>query len=107
MALSTPSGYTSSDLVFQEDFSGTTLGSTWHNYITSNAAKGAPWNSNGSGGSGPGGQYDADYDMPSQVTVNNGSLNLTAVQSSVRGNNQGTTQTFPITSGAVRSYGNF
>lgn len=107
MALSTPSGYTSSDLVFQEDFSGTTLGSTWHNYITSNAAKGAPWNSNGSGGSGPGGQYDADYDMPSQVTVSNGSLNLTAVRSSVRGNNQGTTQTFPITSGAVSSYGNF
>ncbi len=107
MALSAPSGYTSSDLVFQEDFSGTTLGGTWHNYITSNAAKGAPWNSNGSGGSGPGGKFDADYDMPSQVAVSNGTLNLTAVQSPVRGNNQGVAQTFPITSGAVSSYGNF
>lgn len=107
MALSTPTGYSANDLVFQEDFSGTTLNSTWHNYITSNAAKGAPWNSNGSGGNGPGGQYDADYNMPSQVTVNNGTLNLTAIQAPVRGNNQGTAQTFPITSGAVSSYGNF
>jgi beta-glucanase (GH16 family) len=107
MALSTPAGYNSSDLVFQEDFSGTTLDSTWHNYITSNAAKGAPWNSNGSGGSGPGGQYDADYHMPSQVTVSNGALNITATKTPVTGNNRGTTQTFPVTSGAVSSYGNF
>jgi beta-glucanase (GH16 family) len=107
MALTTPTGYNSSDLVFQEDFNGTTLGSTWHNYITSNAAKGAPWNSNGSGGNGPGGQYDADYNMPSQVTVSNGTLNLTAIKQPITGNNQGTTQTFPITSGAASSYGNF
>lgn len=107
MALSTPTGYSANDLVFQEDFSGTALNSTWHNYITSNAANGAPWNSNGSGGNGPGGPYDADYNMPSQVTVNNGTLNLTAIQAPIRGNNQGTTQTFPITSGAVSSYGNF
>jgi beta-glucanase (GH16 family) len=107
MALSTPAGYSSSDLVFQDEFSGTTLGSTWHNYITSNAAKGAPWNSNGAGGSGPGGPYDADYHMPSQVTLSNGTLNLTATQASITGNNQGKTQTFPITSGAASSYGNF
>jgi beta-glucanase (GH16 family) len=107
MALSTPAGYTASDLVFNEDFSGTTLDSTWHDYITSNAANGAPWNSNGSGGSGPGGQYDADYDMPSQVSVSNGTLTLTAAQAAVTGKNQGATQTFPITSGAVSSYGNF
>jgi hypothetical protein len=107
MALTTPTGYNSSDLVFQEDFNGTTLGSTWLNYITSNAAQGAPWNSNGSGGSGPGGQYDADYHMPSQVTVSNGTLNLTAIKQPITGNNQGTTQTFPITSGAASSYGNF
>jgi beta-glucanase (GH16 family) len=107
MALSTPSGYSANDLVFQEDFSGTTLNTAWHNYITSNAARGAPWNSNGSGGSGPGGQFDADYDMPSQVTVSNGTLNLTAIKAPVVGKNQGATQTFPITSGAVSSYGNF
>jgi beta-glucanase (GH16 family) len=107
MALSAPSGFTSSDLVFQDDFSGTTLDSTWHNYITSNAAHGSPWNSSGSGGSGPGGAYDADYDMPSQVSVNNGTLDLTASKQTVSGANQGSAQTFPITSGAVSSYGNF
>jgi beta-glucanase (GH16 family) len=107
MALSPPSGFTSSDLVFQDDFSGTTLDTTWHNYITSNAAQGSPWNSNGSGGSGPGGAYDADYDMPSQVSVNNGTLDLTAIKQTVSGVNQGSAQTFPITSGAVSSYGNF
>ncbi|MBR0973085.1 family 16 glycosylhydrolase [Bradyrhizobium japonicum] len=107
MTLSAPAGYTSSDLIFQEDFSGTTLDSYWHNYITSNAANGWPWNSYGSGGSGVGGPYDADYFMPSQVTVNNGVLDLTAIRQSVSGMNQGTQQTFPITSGTVSSYGNF
>jgi beta-glucanase (GH16 family) len=107
MALSTPSGYSASDLVFQEDFSGTSLNNVWRNYITSNAAQGSPWNSNGSGGSGAGGPYDAEYFMPSQVAVSDGTLNLTAIKSSITGNNQGTTQTFPITSGAVSSYGSF
>jgi beta-glucanase (GH16 family) len=34
-------------------------------------------------------------------------LSLTAIQQSVSGMNQGTAQTFPITSGVVSSYGNF
>jgi hypothetical protein len=80
MALSARAGYTSSDLVFQDDFSGTTLDNTWHPYITSNAANGAPWNSNGAGGSGGGNTYDVEYDMPSQVSVNNGTLDITATQ---------------------------
>ncbi|HEX8029748.1 MAG TPA: glycoside hydrolase family 16 protein, partial [Vicinamibacterales bacterium] len=105
MALAAPAGFTSSNLVYEENFSGTTLDSYWHNYITSRAANGWAWNSNGSGGSGPGGAYDADYDMPSQVSVNNGILNLTAIRQPVSGMNQGTAQTFPITSGAVSSYG--
>ena len=107
MALSVPVGFSSNDLVFQESFSGTTLDSYWHPYITSNAANGWPWNSNGSGGSGPGGAYDADYDSPSQVSVSNGLLDLTAIQQNVSGMNQGSAQTFPITSGALSSYGNF
>jgi len=107
MALSAPAGFASSDLVFQENFAGTAPDSYWHSYITSNAANGWAWNSYGSGGSGPGGPYDADYDMPSQVSVTNGQLNLTAVQQTVSGMNQGVAQTFPITSGAVSSYGNF
>ncbi|MES5481927.1 glycoside hydrolase family 16 protein, partial [Bradyrhizobium sp. INPA03-11B] len=107
MALAAPAGFTSSNLVYQESFSGTTLDSYWHNYITSRAANGWAWNSNGSGGSGPGGAYDADYEMPSQVTVNNGILDLTAITQQVSGINQGSAQTFPVTSGAVSSYGNF
>ncbi|ESY82520.1 hypothetical protein X740_06810 [Mesorhizobium sp. LNHC221B00] len=107
MALSAPAGFASSDLVFEENFSGTALDSDWHTYITSNAANGWAWNSYGSGGSGPGGAYDADYDMPSQVSVSNGLLDLTAIKQPVSGMNQGTAQTFPITSGAVSSYGNF
>lgn len=38
---SLPAGYSASDLVFNDDFSGTTLDKDWHTYITSNAAKGA------------------------------------------------------------------
>src|SRR5690242_16755367 len=98
MALSAPAGYTSSNLVFQESFSGTTLDNYWHSYITSRAANGWAWNDNGSGGSGVGAQYDADYFMPSQATVNNGALNLTAIKQPVSGINQGASQTFPITS---------
>lgn len=107
MALSTPAGFTASNLVFQDDFTGTTLDSTWHDYITSNAAKGAPWNSNGAGGSGVGNQYDADYDIPSQVSVNNGTLNITATQKAVAGDVKGSAATFPVASGGVSSYGNF
>jgi beta-glucanase (GH16 family) len=107
MALSTPAGFTASDLVFQDDFSGTTLDSTWHPYITSNAAQGVPWNTNGAGGSGQGNTYDSEYDMPSQVSVNNGTLALTATQTAVVGDIRGSAVTFPVTSGVVSSYGNF
>jgi len=107
MTLSAPAGYSSSDLVFQEDFSGTTLSSYWHTYLTSNAANGWAWNSNGSGGSGMGNQNNAEYDMPSQVSVSNGLLDLTAIRQPVNGIAGGTPYTFPITSGSVTSYNNF
>ncbi|MCK1623305.1 family 16 glycosylhydrolase [Bradyrhizobium sp. 160] len=107
MTLSAPTGFTSSDLVFEENFSGTTLDNYWHNYITSNAANGWPWNSNGSGGSGMGNQFDAEYFMPSQVSVSNGVLDLTANKQAVNGVSGGSPYTFPVTSGAVSSYGNF
>ena len=107
MTLSAPAGYSSSDLVFQEDFSGTTLSSYWHTYLTSNAANGWAWNSNGSGGSGMGNQNNAEYDMPSQVSVSNGLLDLTAIRQPVNGIAGGTPYTFPVTSGSVTSYNNF
>ncbi|RWE70260.1 family 16 glycosylhydrolase [Mesorhizobium sp.] len=107
MTLSAPAGFASSDLVFEESFSGTALDSDWNTYITSNAANGWPWNSNGSGGSNAGSQYYADYDVPSQASVSNGKLDLTAIKQPISGIRDGTTQTYPVTSGAVSSYGNF
>lgn len=102
---SLPAGYSASDLVFNDDFSGTTLDKDWHTYITSNAAKGGAWDGNGSGGSNQGG-YAADYDTPSQVSVNNG-LTLTATRQSITGVGNGGSETYPVTSGTVSSYGNF
>src|SRR5271165_1964028 len=99
--LSAPSGFSAGDLVFNDNFSGTSLNSaSWNTYITSSNT-GQPWNSNGQGGSGVGGYgVEADYFMPSQVSVNNG-LTLTAVQQSIVGynyvNGQEITETFPIT----------
>jgi beta-glucanase (GH16 family) len=104
--LSAPSGYASSDLVFNDSFSGTSLDSSWNPYITDNNARGWPWNSNGSGGSGPGGTYDADYDTSGQISVNGG-LSLTAIRQSINGINSGVHQTYPITSGYVSSYHRF
>jgi beta-glucanase (GH16 family) len=108
-SLSAPSGFTASDLVFGDGFAGTSLSaSSWNTFITSNAANGYPWFSNGQGGSGIGGPYVADYDMPYEVSVNNG-LTLNAVQQSIVASNRvnGVTanQTFPWTSGVVSTYG--
>lgn len=109
--LSSPSGFSASDLVFNDSFSGTILNaSNWNTYMTDAASQGWPWNDNGQGGSGVGGVNDADYFMPSQTSVSSG-LTLTAVQSRVVGvnsiNGQQSTQTFPVTSGVVDSYGKF
>src|SRR5260370_38530672 len=91
--LSTPSGYSSSDLVFNDNFSGTSLDSSWNPYITDNNANGWPWNSNGSGGSGPGGRYDADHDTSRQISVNGGRT-LTAIRQSINGLNSGVPATY-------------
>jgi hypothetical protein len=83
--LSMPAGFTANELVFDDNFSGTTLNpSYWNAFMTSNSTKGDPWDSNGNGGSGLGGPYDADYDMPYEVSVDNG-LTLNAVRQSVGG----------------------
>jgi hypothetical protein len=81
--LAPPAGYTASDEVFNDNFSGTTLDQYWHPYITSNAAQGYPWNTGGSSGSSEGGPgtFVADYDLPSHVSVDNG-LTLTTTKQS-------------------------
>src|SRR5579863_228390 len=97
--LGAPPGY--STKIFDDAFSGTTLNTNnWNTYITSRAANGWPWNSNGSGGSGDNaGGYNAEYYEPSQVSVNNG-LSLTAVRGSTQSGYQ-------WTSGGVSTYGHF
>src|SRR5947209_20595406 len=101
VSMAAPAGFTTSDLLFGDNFSGTSLSSSsWNTFITSNAANGSPWFGNGQGGSGIGGPYEADYDMPYELSVNNG-LSLDAVQQSIADPNRinGVTvnQTFPDT----------
>ena len=104
--LSAPAGYSSSDLVFSDNFSGTTLDKNWHPYLASNGSSGGPWNSIGSGDSTEGGLYMAQADVPSHVSVDNG-LTLTTTEQSIVGKNGSASQTYPYTSGAVSSYGSF
>jgi beta-glucanase (GH16 family) len=106
--LSAPTGFSVSDLVFEDCFSGASLNaSNWNTYVTSAAAHGWPWGRRANGGSGMGNTINDDYFMPSQVTVNNG-LSLTAIKQSVTGitnNSTGAIGTFTYTSGVVSSYG--
>jgi len=104
--VSAPPGYTANDLVFSDNFSGSSLSSSWVPYITSVSNQGEPWNSYDDIHSGMGDTYNAEYMSANQVSVNNG-LSLTAVQQSIQGLSLGNTQTFPVTSGSVSSYGNF
>ncbi|HLI72539.1 MAG TPA: glycoside hydrolase family 16 protein [Acidimicrobiales bacterium] len=87
--------------VFEDAFSGSALdASKWNTYITSRAASGSPWNSNGSDGSGMDqGGYDAEYFQASQVAVDNG-LFLSAQRGSSR-------RGYSWTSGVVSTYGKF
>ncbi|MGA2520237.1 MAG: glycoside hydrolase family 16 protein [Acidimicrobiales bacterium] len=94
-----PPGYPTE--IFGDSFSGTALDtSKWSTFITSNAAHGWPWSSDGAGGSGSSaGDFDAEYFEPGQVSVDNG-LSLTAVRGSTRPG-------YTWTSGVVCTYGKF
>ena len=96
-----PPGYSISNKIFEDSFSGTSQNRTkWNTYLTSKAWNGLPKNSNGSGGTGEdAGGYDAEYFEPSQVSVNNG-LTLTAVPGSAQPG-------YEWTSGVVSTYGKF
>jgi hypothetical protein len=101
--MSPPPGYTSNQLVFEDQFAGTTLDSTkWVTYLGSN---GGVWNNNGQiplPYSAPtAGHPDMSMFSPSQVTVHNG-LTLTAQ----RNTNQWAS-TWPWISGVVTTEGKF
>ena len=106
--LSPPSGYTNGQLIFDDQFSGSSLDTTkWNTYL---GAAGIPWNDFGalpSPFSGPndpahgGPGYNTEMYSPSQVAVNNG-LSLTAV----RNTNQ-YAGSYPWLSGVVTTEGKF
>lgn len=105
-----PSGFSASQLVFQDGFTGSVLNSSkWNTFVTSKAAGGWPWNNGPNGGSGvanASNQFDAEYDVPSQVSVSNG-LSLQASAQPINGILGGSTATYPWRSGVVSSYNKF
>jgi hypothetical protein len=96
--MSAPPGY--SRLIFDDTFGGSSLDTRlWNPYIGSNASNCYPWNTDGSGGSGNGTQYDAEYFVPSHVSVDNG-LSLVATPGSSEPG-------YSWTSGAISTCGKF
>jgi beta-glucanase (GH16 family) len=105
-----PVGYSTTDLVFSDDFSGTKLNSAnWNTFVTSNGAHGVPWNTNNHGGSGlqnPALVANSEYYLPSQVQVDDG-LTLVADETPTPGMLVKTPKTYPWRSGALSTYGKF
>jgi beta-glucanase (GH16 family) len=106
-----PTGYTSSQLVFSETASGTSINlSRWNTFITAAGAQGSTWNSNGAGGSDPAGlppYYDAEYDLPGQVSEARGVIDIRATRKPTEGMLGGSPYTYPFASGVVCTYGKF
>jgi hypothetical protein len=104
VGLAPPSGYTTSQMIFDDEFKGTSLNTS--NWVTSLGSNNTVWNDNGklpspySGATLPGGTDGALF-APSQVNVNNG-LTLTAV----RNTNQ-YSSSYPWLSGVVTTMGKF
>ncbi len=102
--MSAPAGYTSQQMIFDDQFSGTSLDTTkWNTFM---GAQGIVWNNNSglpSPYSGPNAANAKAAAMfgPSQVAVNNG-LTLTAQR-----NTNGYANTYPWISGVVTTEGKF
>jgi beta-glucanase (GH16 family) len=103
--LSAPVGYTAQQMIFDDQFSGTSLDTTkWNTFM---GAQGIVWNNNGnlpppySGPNVPGDGSEAMMFGPSQVAVNNG-LTLTAQR-----NTNAYTGSYPWISGVVTTGGKF
>jgi len=104
-SLPVPPGYVATECTFVEDWAGNALSPFWHDYITSNAANGWPWNYDGKTGSGMGNQKNAEYYVPTQLAVKNGMLEITEIKQPINGIAQGAPFTFLCTSGVICSYG--
>ncbi len=82
----------------------------WNTYITAAGSGNEPWNSNGAGGSSPASSspnYDAEYDLPGQVSEGNGVIDIRATETPTLGDLGGSPYTYPFASGALSTYGKF
>jgi beta-glucanase (GH16 family) len=81
----------------------------WNTYVTSNAAEGQPWNGDGRGGSTAANDpdYDAEYDLPGQVSQRDGTIILRATKTPTEGVLNGASTVFPFASGVLSTYGKF
>jgi beta-glucanase (GH16 family) len=109
--LSPPSGYNSNELIFNETASGNSINSSrWNTFITSGGARGSTWNTNDRGGSSPATpspDYDAEYDLPGQVSEANGVIDIRATRTPTEGMLGGVPAVYPFASGVVCTYGKF
>jgi beta-glucanase (GH16 family) len=103
--LTTPPGYSANELIWQDNFSGTTLdASKWNEFMTSIASNGQPWNEVSVNGTtysaiAPPNSVNAEVDSPNLVSVDNG-LSLGATPGSpVPG--------YSYTGSVVDTYGKF
>lgn len=109
-SLTVPPGYSASDLKFNFSASGSATNPVdWDSFITSGGAQGQAWNSNGKGGSSPANypNYDAEYDLPSQVSESNGVIDIRATKTPTEGMLGDTPTRYPFASGVLCSYGKF
>ncbi len=104
-AMKAPAGYTAQQMIFDDQFSGTSLDTTkWNTYL---GAQGIVWNNRGHLPSPYSGPNNAPFTNeaamfgPSQVSVNNG-LTLTAQR-----NTNAYAGTYPWISGAITTEGKF
>jgi beta-glucanase (GH16 family) len=109
--LSAPVGYAASQLEFSDTASQTAINPAfWNTYLTAAGSGNVPWNSNGAGGSSPAASspdYDAEYDLPGQVSEANGVIDIRATETSTAGDLGGSPYTYPFASGVLSSYGKF
>src|SRR6202034_842722 len=109
-SLAAPPGYSASELKFNYSASGAAVNPIdWDSFLTSAGAQGEAWNTNGKGGSSPASypNYDAEYDLPSQVSESNGVIDIRATKSSTEGFLGYRTSVYPFASGVLSSYGKF
>jgi hypothetical protein len=105
--ISPPSGFGLHSTLFCDTFSGGLNPSTWNTFIATKAGGGAVWNGDGQGGSAQGCAFDADYFLPSQVSVGGNGLYLTATRQNHTGPCGSGTNNYTWVSGVVSTYNHF